>query len=62
MCYYFHELMRELYTDFDDGEQPMNAIYTLVLLAVLISLLVRLMMSQQKPESQAMRCQHCHVC
>ena len=40
----------------------MNAIYALVLLAVLISLLVRLIMSQQNTESQAMRCQHCHVC
>ena len=36
----------------------MNAIFALVLLAVLIGLLVRLIMSPQKYESQAMRCQH----
>ena len=40
----------------------MNAIYALVLLAVLISLLVRLMMSQQNTESQAMRYQHRLAC
>ena len=40
----------------------MNAIYALVLLAVLISLLVRLIMSPQITKSQAMRCQHFHVC
>ena len=37
----------------------MNAIYMLVLLAVLISLQVRLILSSQVMESQAMRCQHC---
>lgn len=36
----------------------MNAIYALVLLAVLISLQVRLMTSPQITKSQAMRCQH----
>ena len=40
----------------------MNAIYALVLLAVLISLPVRLMMSPQAAKSHAMRCQHCYVC
>ena len=40
----------------------MNAIFALVLLAVLIGLLVRLIMSQQNTESHAMRCQHCLVC
>ena len=39
----------------------MNAIFALVLLAVLISLLVRLIMSPQFSESQAMQCQHFHV-
>ena len=38
----------------------MNAVFALVLLAVLISLLVRLIMSSTA-ESQAMRCQH-EVC
>ena len=62
LCYNFHELRREFPRKFDDGEQPMNAIFALVLLAVLISLLVRLMMSPQITKSQAMQCQHCHVC
>ncbi len=40
----------------------MNAIFTLALLAVLISLQVRLITSLPFAKSQAMRCQHCAVC
>lgn len=40
----------------------MNAIFALVLLAVLISLLISLIMFCQPAESQAMHCQHQPMC
>jgi len=40
----------------------MFAIYVLVLLAVLISLRGRLMLSLPAKESHAMRCRHCPGC
>ena len=36
----------------------MNALFALVLLTVLISLLVRLILPSRVSESQAMQCQH----
>ena len=42
-----------------DGDMTMFAIYVLVLLAVLMNLRGRLMLSMPTEESHAMRCRHC---